>query len=62
MRKRRLGTSDLEVSAVGLGCVGMSQSYGPPPGIRQEMISLLRAAVEVSMAEISRRAGASTGD
>jgi aryl-alcohol dehydrogenase-like predicted oxidoreductase len=46
MQKRRLGTSSLEVSAIGLGCMGMSQSYGPPPGDRQEMISLLRSAVE----------------
>ena len=45
MQKRRLGKSDLEVSALGLGCMGMSFSYGPPPD-RQEMISLLRAAVE----------------
>jgi aryl-alcohol dehydrogenase-like predicted oxidoreductase len=46
MHKRRLGDSGLEVSAVGLGCMGMSQGYGPAPGDRQEMISLLRLAVE----------------
>jgi aryl-alcohol dehydrogenase-like predicted oxidoreductase len=46
MQKRTLGTSRLEVSAIGLGCMGMSQSYGPPPGDRHEMITLLRAAVE----------------
>ncbi|MGO8961022.1 MAG: aldo/keto reductase [Streptosporangiaceae bacterium] len=46
MQKRRLGTSGLEVSAIGLGCMGVSQSYGPPPGDTQEMISLLRSAVE----------------
>jgi aryl-alcohol dehydrogenase-like predicted oxidoreductase len=46
MRKRRLGTGSLEVSAIGLGWMGMSQSYGPPPGDRQEMIALLRSAVE----------------
>ncbi len=46
MRKRKLGTSNLEVSAIGFGCMGMSQSYGPPPGDRQEMISLVRSAVE----------------
>ena len=46
MHKRVLGTSGLEVSAIGLGCMGMSQSYGPPPGDRQEMIALLRSAVE----------------
>ena len=44
MEKRRLGT-DVEVSAVGLGCMGMSQSYGPSPD-RQEMISLIRTSVE----------------
>src|SRR5207253_998762 len=45
MQKRRLGTSNLEVSALGLGCMGMSFSYGPPKD-KQEMTSLLRAAVE----------------
>ena len=45
MEKRTLGQG-LEVSAVGLGCMGMSQSYGPTPGDRQDMISLIRAAVE----------------
>jgi aryl-alcohol dehydrogenase-like predicted oxidoreductase len=45
MQKRKLGKSDLEVSALGLGCMGMSASYEPRPD-RQEMISLLRAAVE----------------
>ena len=45
MQKRKLGNSKLEVSAIGLGCMGMSFSYGPPPD-KQEMISLLRAAVE----------------
>jgi aryl-alcohol dehydrogenase-like predicted oxidoreductase len=45
MHKRRLGNSNLEVSALGLGCMGMSWSYGPPKD-KQEMISLLRAAVE----------------
>jgi aryl-alcohol dehydrogenase-like predicted oxidoreductase len=45
MQKRRLGKSNLEVSAIGLGCMGMSFSYGPPKD-KQEMISLLRAAVE----------------
>jgi aryl-alcohol dehydrogenase-like predicted oxidoreductase len=45
MQKRKLGKSNLEVSAVGLGCMGMSMSYGPP-GDKKEMISLLRAAVE----------------
>jgi aryl-alcohol dehydrogenase-like predicted oxidoreductase len=45
MHERSLGTRGLEVSAVGLGCMGMSQSYGPSPD-RPEMIALLRAAVE----------------
>src|SRR6202142_714649 len=45
MQKRKLGNSNLEVSAVGLGCMGMSFSYGPPKD-KKEMISLLRAAVE----------------
>jgi aryl-alcohol dehydrogenase-like predicted oxidoreductase len=45
MQKRKLGNSGLEVSALGLGCMGMSFSYGPPKDER-EMISLLRAAVE----------------
>jgi len=45
MQKRKLGSSNLEVSALGLGCMGMSFSYGPPKD-KQEMITLLRAAVE----------------
>ncbi len=45
MQKRKLGNSGLEVSALGLGCMGMSFSYGPPKD-KQEMISLLHAAVE----------------
>jgi aryl-alcohol dehydrogenase-like predicted oxidoreductase len=45
MQKRKLGKSGLEVSAVGLGCMGMSFSYGPPKD-KKEMTSLLRAAVE----------------
>src|SRR5215475_2430261 len=45
MQKRTLGKSGLEVSALGLGCMGMSFSYGPPKD-RQEMTALLRAAVE----------------
>lgn len=45
MQKRKLGKSGLEVSALGLGCMGMSYGYGPAAD-KQEMISLLRAAVE----------------
>jgi aryl-alcohol dehydrogenase-like predicted oxidoreductase len=45
MHKRKLGKSNLEVSAIGLGCMGMSISYGPPKD-KKEMTSLLRAAVE----------------
>ena len=45
MKKRKLGKSTLEVSALGLGCMGMSWSYGPPQD-KQQMISLIRAAVE----------------
>ena len=45
MKKRKLGNNNLEVSAVGLGCMGMSFSYGPPKDI-QEMTALLRAAVD----------------
>jgi aryl-alcohol dehydrogenase-like predicted oxidoreductase len=46
MQKRKLGNSNLEVSALGLGCMGMSFSYAPPFPDKQEMISLLRTAVE----------------
>jgi aryl-alcohol dehydrogenase-like predicted oxidoreductase len=45
MQKRRLGKSNLEVSALGLGCMGMSFGYGPAAD-KHEMISLLRTAVE----------------
>ena len=45
MKKRKLGKSNLEVSALGLGCMGMSFGYGPPKD-KQEMIGLIRAAVE----------------
>jgi len=48
MQNRKLGTSDLEVSALGLGCMGMSYAYGPAPD-RQEMISLIRSAVELGV-------------
>jgi aryl-alcohol dehydrogenase-like predicted oxidoreductase len=45
MQKRKLGKSNLEVSALGLGCMGMSFGYGPAAD-KQEMISLIRSAVE----------------
>src|ERR1700716_1787584 len=45
MQKRKLGKSNLEVSAIGLGCMGMSWSYGPPKD-KKEMTTLLHAAVE----------------
>ena len=45
MQKRKLGTSNLEVSALGLGCMSMSSGYGPP-GDKKEMIAVLRSAVE----------------
>jgi aryl-alcohol dehydrogenase-like predicted oxidoreductase len=48
VRKRQLGNNNLEVSAIGLGCMGMSWSYGPPKD-KQEMISVIRAAVELGV-------------
>src|SRR5579864_8073601 len=45
MQTRKLGAGNLEVSAIGLGCMGMSWSYGPAKD-KQEMIALLRAAVD----------------
>lgn len=45
MQKRKLGNSNLEVSAPGLGCMGMSYGYGPAAD-KQEMISLIRTGVE----------------
>lgn len=45
VQKRKLGNSNLEVSAIGFGCMGMSWSYGPPKD-KREMITLLRAAVD----------------
>src|SRR5215471_2082449 len=46
MQKRKLGKSDLEVSAMGLGCMRLSPGHGTVAGTRQEMIALIRAAVE----------------
>ena len=48
MQKRKLGKSGLEVSAIGLGCMGMSFSYGPPKDT-QEMTALLRSAVDMGV-------------
>src|SRR6476646_2598668 len=48
MQKRKLGKSNLEVSAIGLGCMGMSFGYGPPKD-KQEMISVIRAAVDLGV-------------
>src|SRR5947207_14013157 len=48
MKKRKLGRSNLEVSAIGLGCMGMSFGYGPAKE-KQEMISLLQKAVELGV-------------
>src|SRR5579871_3069353 len=45
MQKRRLGTSNLEVSAIGLGCMGLSFGYGPATE-KQQAVALIRAAVE----------------
>ena len=47
MQKRKLGKSNLEVSAIGLGCMGMSFSYGPPKD-KKEMTDLLHAAVDAA--------------
>ncbi len=48
MKTRNLGLG-LEVSAIGLGCMGMSQSYGPNPGSRDDMIAVLRGAVDAGV-------------
>ncbi|WP_407359019.1 aldo/keto reductase [Microbacterium sp. LTA6] len=48
MHTRTLGQG-LEVSAIGLGCMGMSQSYGPNPGTREEMIGVLRSALDLGV-------------
>jgi aryl-alcohol dehydrogenase-like predicted oxidoreductase len=49
MDKRILGSGGLKVSALGFGCMGMSQSFGPNPGDRGQMMSLLRAAVDLGV-------------
>src|SRR6476660_788252 len=48
MQKRKLGKSGLEVSALGLGCMGMSFGYGPA-GDKKQMISVIRSAVELGV-------------
>src|SRR5215472_5328729 len=48
MQKRKLGKSNLEVSAIGLGCMGMSFGFGPPKD-KPEMIGLIRKAVELGV-------------
>jgi aryl-alcohol dehydrogenase-like predicted oxidoreductase len=48
MQTRKLGKSHLEVSALGLGCMGMSQSYGLPMD-KEEAISLIRSAVDLGV-------------
>src|SRR5580704_10144496 len=48
MEKRTLGKGNLEVSALGLGCMGMSFGYGPPKD-KQEMIAVIRSAVELGV-------------
>src|SRR5512137_2270757 len=48
MQKRRLGKSNVEVSAIGLGCMGMSSDYSSTPD-KQEMISLIRLAIELGI-------------
>ncbi|MEU6796589.1 aldo/keto reductase [Nonomuraea wenchangensis] len=48
MHTRTLG-QDLQVSAVGLGCMGMSQSYGPNPGTRDDMIGVIRSALDIGV-------------
>ena len=49
MEKRILGSGGLEVSALGFGCMGMSQSFGPNPGDRGQMMNLLRTAVDLGV-------------
>jgi aryl-alcohol dehydrogenase-like predicted oxidoreductase len=49
MDKRILGSAGLEVSAIGFGCMGMSQNFGPNPGDRGQMMSLLRTAVDLGV-------------
>jgi len=48
MQKRKVGKSGLEVSAIGLGCMGMSFGYGPPKD-KQEMVTVIREAVELGV-------------
>src|SRR5579863_7620578 len=63
MQKRKLGNSDLEVSAIGFGCMGLSANYGPPTE-RQEGIKIIRAAVErgVTLVDTAEAYGPSTNE
>jgi len=54
MQKRALGKSGLEVSALGLGCMGMSFSYAPFPP-RDEMVTFIRKAVEMAVKKLTAR-------
>ena len=49
MEQRTLGSGGLDVSAIGFGCMGVSQSFGPNPGDRDQMMDLLRSAVELGV-------------
>src|ERR1700744_1111002 len=49
MERRVLGSGGLQVSALGFGCMGMSQSFGPNPGDRGQMMNLLRSAVDLGV-------------
>ena len=60
MQKRNLGKSNLEVSAMGLGCMRLSPGHGAIAGTRQEMIALIRAAVEGASGVLSQGAAWAT--
>jgi len=59
MQKRKLGSSNLEVSPIGLGCMSMSANFGPPRD-GQEMIALIWAAVEITSRCSCKRSGDKT--
>jgi aryl-alcohol dehydrogenase-like predicted oxidoreductase len=58
MQQRKLGKSGLEVSAIGLGCMGISDGYNPP-GDKNEMTSVVRAAVEAGAPRREHRSSSS---